>query len=323
MATLEKIRSKSVLLFIIIIVALLAFILGDFLTSGRTYFGSGTTVAQAGSAKVDYNDYQARVNALAEQQQNSTRQTNSDVLAQQAITDLLADKLMQQEYAALGMVVTDSELSAALTGPNPHPAAVQFIAQLSQSIGQPTPNGAAVFDAISNPTKYGLPTEAGAQLKQYWISMEQNVEQAILGEKFSELVSGLFTANQLDAQSLYNDVATTRHISYAVVNLNTVKDEDVTVTDQDRMAAWNENKYQFRLTEPTRSIDYKEHAISRGSDSRAVAYIQLRTKDGQDVFGVGIDHNISMASIKGILCAINRGKKLEKQQEIAQQQQQQ
>ncbi|MGM9538503.1 MAG: 2-isopropylmalate synthase [Candidatus Onthomonas sp.] len=70
-------------------------------------------------------------------------------------------------------------------------------------------------------------------------------------------------------------------------------------------------------------IDYKEHAISKGSDSRAVAYIQLRTKDGQDVFGVGIDHNISMASIKGILCAINRGKKLEKQQEIAQQQQQQ
>lgn len=38
MATLEKIRSKSVLLFVIIIVALLAFILGDFLTSGRTYF---------------------------------------------------------------------------------------------------------------------------------------------------------------------------------------------------------------------------------------------------------------------------------------------
>ncbi|MDE6157292.1 MAG: SurA N-terminal domain-containing protein, partial [Muribaculaceae bacterium] len=39
MATLEKIRNKSVLLFVIIIVALLAFILGDFLTSGRTYFG--------------------------------------------------------------------------------------------------------------------------------------------------------------------------------------------------------------------------------------------------------------------------------------------
>lgn len=59
-------------------------------------------------------------------------------------------------------------------------------------------------------------------------------------------------------------------------------------------------------------LDYKEHAISRGSDSQAVAYIQLHDRlTGHDIFGVGIDHNISMASIKGILCAINRGKAVE------------
>lgn len=62
-------------------------------------------------------------------------------------------------------------------------------------------------------------------------------------------------------------------------------------------------------------IDYKEHAISRGSDSKAVAYIQLKDKWGNDIFGVGVDHNISMASIKGILCAINRGKKVEHEME--------
>ena len=58
-------------------------------------------------------------------------------------------------------------------------------------------------------------------------------------------------------------------------------------------------------------IDYKEHAISAGSDSQAVAYIQLRDKKGRDIFGVGVDHNISMASIKGILCAINRARAME------------
>ncbi len=64
-------------------------------------------------------------------------------------------------------------------------------------------------------------------------------------------------------------------------------------------------------------IDYKEHAISTGSDSKAVAYIQLRDKQGRDIFGVGIDHNISMASIKGILCAINRAKAMEHRDEEA------
>ena len=53
-------------------------------------------------------------------------------------------------------------------------------------------------------------------------------------------------------------------------------------------------------------VDYKEHAISDGSDSMAVAYIQLRDKDGKDVFGVGVDHNINLAPLRGILSAINR-----------------
>ncbi len=54
-------------------------------------------------------------------------------------------------------------------------------------------------------------------------------------------------------------------------------------------------------------VDYKEHAISRGSDSMAVAYIQLRDSLGQDIFGGGISHNINLAPLKGILSAINRG----------------
>ncbi len=53
-------------------------------------------------------------------------------------------------------------------------------------------------------------------------------------------------------------------------------------------------------------VDYKEHAISDGSDSMAVAYIQLRDQEGKDHFGVGISHNINLAPLKGILSAINR-----------------
>ena len=53
-------------------------------------------------------------------------------------------------------------------------------------------------------------------------------------------------------------------------------------------------------------IDYSEHAISLGSDSKAVSYIHITNPQGQDVFGIGISHNINYASIKGILCAVNR-----------------
>ena len=53
-------------------------------------------------------------------------------------------------------------------------------------------------------------------------------------------------------------------------------------------------------------VDYKEHAIKKGSDSQAVAYIHLQDQDGKDWFGVGMSHNINLAPLKGILSAINR-----------------
>lgn len=53
-------------------------------------------------------------------------------------------------------------------------------------------------------------------------------------------------------------------------------------------------------------VDYSEHAISVGSDSKAISYIHLKNPQGKDVFGIGVSHNISYASMKGIICAVNR-----------------
>lgn len=53
-------------------------------------------------------------------------------------------------------------------------------------------------------------------------------------------------------------------------------------------------------------IDYKEHAISSGSDTQAVCYIHLKDPKGRDMFGVGKSHNINRASLRAILCAVNR-----------------
>ena len=224
MATLEKIRSKSVLLFVIIIVALLAFILGDFLTSGRTYFGSGTTVAEAAGAKVDYNDYQARLSQLSEQYQAQGRQVDNDRLSQNVIQELLVEQLLNKEYDRLGITVTDAELTNAMTGELPHPAAQRFIGGLSQQLGLPVPSGAAVFEAMSNPAKYQLTPEIGAQIKNAWAATERDVEAAMKSEKFNRLVAGLFTANKLDAQAVYNDGLQLTSIAYVSKPLSAADD---------------------------------------------------------------------------------------------------
>ena len=57
-------------------------------------------------------------------------------------------------------------------------------------------------------------------------------------------------------------------------------------------------------------VDYSEHAISVGSDSKAISYIHLKNPQGKDIFGIGVSHNIGYASMKGIICAINRTRRI-------------
>jgi 2-isopropylmalate synthase len=56
-------------------------------------------------------------------------------------------------------------------------------------------------------------------------------------------------------------------------------------------------------------INYTEHAISSGSDSKAISYIELRIPNNGHIFGVGIDSNINLSSLIGVLNAINRSVK--------------
>ncbi|MEZ3161079.1 2-isopropylmalate synthase [Microbacterium sp. BWT-B31] len=51
--------------------------------------------------------------------------------------------------------------------------------------------------------------------------------------------------------------------------------------------------------------DYVEHALSAGGDANAAAYVELQV-DGERLWGVGIDGDISTASLKAIVSGVNR-----------------
>ncbi|MCM1441401.1 MAG: SurA N-terminal domain-containing protein [Roseburia sp.] len=261
MATLEKIRNKSVLLFVIIIVALLAFILGDFLNSGQTYFGSGTTVAKAGGVSVQYPEYQNRMTEISEQYRNQHRDVSSDQVSGEAIQQLVAEGLIKNEYERLGIVVTDAELAEAMYGTNQSPLAAQMIANLSQALRLSAPDAAAVHEAISNPVRYGITQEDANQIAAIWTNTENQLEEEMLSQKFGRLMSGLFTYNNLDAQATYNDIATTRRIAYAVKDASTVSDSDIEFSDADVQALWNQRRGQYAVDEEMRQVNYIYIAI--------------------------------------------------------------
>lgn len=52
--------------------------------------------------------------------------------------------------------------------------------------------------------------------------------------------------------------------------------------------------------------NYDEHALNTGSSAKAAAYIELQGEDGKTAWGVGVDTDIIIASIKAVLSSLNR-----------------
>ncbi|MEO6094022.1 MAG: 2-isopropylmalate synthase [Novosphingobium sp.] len=53
--------------------------------------------------------------------------------------------------------------------------------------------------------------------------------------------------------------------------------------------------------------DYSEHAMAKGSDARAAAYVECVTADGRTIWGVGIDEDVATAGVRAVLSAANGG----------------
>ncbi|MDE6390522.1 MAG: SurA N-terminal domain-containing protein, partial [Duncaniella sp.] len=250
MATLEKIRSKSVLLLIIVGAALLAFIIGDFFTSGRTLFGTGTTLAAAGDQKVDVQEFQRRVQVAQQQEQQSGRRTDAAQLQQQVLNTMIAEKLFNAEAESLGLTVTDNELTEMMVGKN----AAYVNRMVQQQLG--LPDAATAHDMAYNPTKYNLPQEQAAQLQQYWVDLEKNVEQMLLQQKFQTLFNGVLAANDLDAKAMWDDMASTAQVVYAKKDLSSLSDADFKAEDSEISKLYDSEKAKYIINEPTRLVNY-------------------------------------------------------------------
>lgn len=77
MAALQNIRKHSLLLLIVIGVALFAFIIGDFLTSGSTLFQqSQENIASINGKKLNFREYERRIQEMEDVYKMQTGQSS-------------------------------------------------------------------------------------------------------------------------------------------------------------------------------------------------------------------------------------------------------
>ena len=261
MATLQKIRNHGGLLIAIVGLAMLAFILGDFLNSGSSFFNrSRENIAEIEGQSVHYTEYEAAREQLTEVYKIETGRSDfdEDLSAQirnQVWSMLLMDYTLRAQAQEIGMDVTADELSELCIGANPHQIIrarraffdengqfsrenlVRFLASLEQEVEDPSQ--AANIE----------------QAKNYWLYWENAVRLTRMQDKYTALVKGLVRANSLDAEYAFEAQQKSVDVAYVLEPYYAVADSLVSVRTADIKKLYKLHHSQYKQT-PNRAIEY-------------------------------------------------------------------
>ncbi|MFW5821670.1 MAG: peptidylprolyl isomerase, partial [Bacteroidota bacterium] len=284
MATLQNIRNKAgVLVAVIIGLALLAFILGDLLSSGPSVFsGNRMEVAEIDGKSIGYMEYNAKIEELANFYRANYELTSLD---QETLEDIreevwrstIQDIILGTSLENLGIKVSVDELKTMLLGDSigtggsnilteePHPMVRRMFT--NPETGEFNRfQMMNYFNAIS--------TDMYEEERRQWVYIENQIVDDRKRQKYFTLVQKGMQPNSLDARNFAYESNSSVNFDYVNVGFNTIADEEISVSEKELKAYYDEHKNEYRQDE-TRSIEYVIFPIkpSAEDDSRAEAYI--------------------------------------------------
>ena len=285
MATLGRIRNHGVLLLIVVGLAMLAFIIGDFLSSSNTYFSRDREyVGEVEGQKIHYTEYEAAKEQLNEVYKIETGRNDFD---EDMVADMnnrvwqmfVSDYTMQAEAKKIGMTVTPDELSELCIGNHIHQIISSRRAFYDQT-GQFNRNYLVQFlNSIEQSPENPEDQANLQQAKTYWAYWEKAVRITYLQEKYVGLLSNCITANKLDAKFAFDGRQASRDVEYIAKPYFAVADSLVKVSDADLKALYKKHKKEYKQ-DPNRAIAYVEFPIvPSAEDTLAVAQKMEQLKD--------------------------------------------
>ena len=316
MATLEKIRSKSVLLVVIIAVALLAFILGDAITNGRNLFGNNTTVAKIGGEKVEIPEYQQKQQELNQRLEESRRQNpnqsaDTQGLGQQALDELIMEKLMAKAVSETGIQVTPDLLRFfMIESPQPIPEMQHLLQVLNQSgLTVSTPEEA--YKVIFQPQTYQLSPDQVKPFRQMWVAMEKVYSDRIAGMIYQTVLMSSFQANDLDIAATKRDYAAAAKLKVAKKPYGELDAKTYPVSDAEIQKAYEEQKEMYKLGETTKMISFIAVSVDPSkADTEKASVLAAKVVEEMQKGGVsketrkeGLDiqrHSMRLADIRNM-----------------------
>lgn len=276
MTALGKIRSKGILLIIIIGLGLFAFIAEEAFRSCNGIKGQNSQqIGEVLGEKIYVQDFQKLLEEYQDAMKLTMRTDNlsEDQLNQlkdQVWQQLVSERVMKEDCKKLGLTVTEDELQNVLNdGTNQLLTQTPFVNQQTGRFD------VSILKQFIDAYRKAEASNNSQQLDQmrpaynYWLFVEKNLRTQLLAQKYQSLLANCVLSNKVEAKMAFNEENEEAQIQLASIAYNTIKDADIKVTDEELKAKYEELKPAFRQQQETRDVKMVDVQVKASTTDRA------------------------------------------------------
>lgn len=276
MTALGKIRSKGILLIIIIGLGLFAFIAEEAFRSCNGIKGQNSQqIGGVLGEKIYVQDFQKLLEEYQDAMKLTMRTDNlsEDQLNQlkdQVWQQLVSERVMKEDCKKLGLTVTEDELQNVLNdGTNQLLTQTPFVNQQTGRFD------VSILKQFIDAYRKAEASNNSQQLDQmrpaynYWLFVEKNLRTQLLAQKYQSLLANCVLSNKVEAKMAFNEENEEAQIQLASIAYNTIKDADIKVTDEELKAKYEELKPAFRQQQETRDVKMVDVQVKASATDRA------------------------------------------------------
>ena len=272
MAALQNIRNHASLLIGIVALALLAFVVGDLLTSTSTIVGRSRSIVGDVNGKeisiVEFNEKEKQFSDIVKQQYAGQQTPHEGDIRNFVWNKFINDALIESEMEEIGMTVTNEEVRELVSSAN-HPMLMSIPLFRDQS-GRFNPSQVSAFLQFISQPEDALDDNERAQqqeLKAQWKYWEDQIKSQLANEKLSTLVSSAVTYPQVICNLIDSISASEKNALVIKRNFDAAKDKDVKISDAEMKTMYEKMK--------------KQHFALNNGGYRAVDAIVFNVKPSQ------------------------------------------
>lgn len=264
MSIIQTIRERgTVIVIAATAISLIGFILMDSMSGTGKLFGGGDefTIGSVNGMNIDYNDFNAKVQA-AEAQYGGSVSGQRNMISQNVWDQIIAEKVLNDQFKKLGLEFTPTEMAAIMFSNDAPP-------QLQQAFTDPQ---TGQYD-INQAREWWNQIKSQKNNEQRDVIMNQVVDPMVMNSlynKYMTMITGsIYQPDWL--KKMQDDEATEfAEINYVAIPYSVVSDSTVKISDKEIMDYVNNHKEAFKQ-EPGVVVSYVAFSAAPSvADSQAV-----------------------------------------------------